>query len=269
MTEQALAIPTGQVAAEQIATMGKNTDLSIWGMFIHMDAVCKIVTLVLLIAFFLVVGVIVNKYNLLKKLNRASDKFEDAFWSGESLDKLYDRIHMKSIDPMSTVFTVGMKEWRRGQKSRARGMANNLRASLTERIDRVMNVSIAREMALAERYMTILANVGSVAPFIGLFGTVVGIMNSFTAIAATNNTSLATVAPGIAEALLTTATGLLAAIPAVIAYNKFNSDISRYGDRLEAFSSEFSSILSRYLEETIAEQSQNSTYNTTTQQQVA
>jgi biopolymer transport protein TolQ len=268
MTEQAIAIPTGDVAADQIATLGKNMDLSIWGMFAHMDTLTKLVTLSLVVAFTLVIGVIINKFALLKNLNRKSDKFEDAFWSGESLDKLYDRIQMKPTDPMGTVFCVGMKEWRRGQKARTRQMGSNLRASLVERIDRVMNVSIAREMALAERYMIILANVGSAAPFIGLFGTVIGIMNAFTAIASTNNTSLATVAPGIAEALLTTAAGLMAAIPAVMAYNKFSSDLGRYGERLDAFATEFSSILGRYLEESAGEmQQQQSSPNS--MQQVA
>ncbi len=255
MTDSALAIPTGTVASDQIATLGKNMDLSIWGMFIHMDALTKCVTLLLIIATMMVIAVILNKYVLLKNLNRKSDKFEDAFWSGESLDKLYDRIQLKTADPMGTVFTVGMKEWRRGQKSRTRGISGSLRASLVERIDRVMNVAISREMALAERYMTILANVGSSAPFIGLFGTVIGIMNSFTAIAATNSTGLSTVAPGIAEALLTTAAGLMAAIPAVIAYNKFSYDLGRYGERLDAFATEFSSILGRYLEESATDQS--------------
>lgn len=267
MPEQAIAVPTGQVAADQIATLGKNMDLSIMGMFMHMDALTKLVTLSLVLAFAMVVAVSINKFMLLKNLNRKSDKFEDAFWSGESLDKLYDRIQMKPTDPMGTVFCVGMKEWRRGQKSRSRQLSNNLRATLTERIDRVMNVSISREMALAERYMIILANVGTSAPFIGLFGTVVGIMNAFTAIAATNNTSLATVAPGIAEALLTTAAGLLAAIPAVIAYNKFNYDLNRYGERLDAFATEFSSILGRYLEDSASETQQQHSQNT--QQQVA
>lgn len=268
MDEKALAIPTGDVSADKIATLGKNMDLSIWGMFTHMDALTKIVTLMLVLAVILVVAVILNKYVLLKNLNGKSDKFEDAFWSGESLDKLYDRIHMKAADPMSTVFTVGMKEWRRGQKSRARQASGSLRASLVERIDRVMNVAISREMALAERYMIILANIGTSAPFIGLFGTVVGIMNAFTAIAATNNTSLATVAPGIAEALLTTASGLLAAIPAVIAYNKFNHDLGRYGERLDAFAAEFSSILGRYLEDSAGEHGTSQT-TTPMQQQVA
>ena len=254
MPEQAIAIPTGQVAADQIATLGKNTDLSIMGMFMHMDALTKLVTLSLVLGFALVLAVIINKYLMLKSLSSKSDKFEDAFWSGESLDKLYDRVHMKPTAPMGTVFCVGMKEWRRGQKSRARqGQNSSLRASMMKRIDRVMSVAISREMALAERYMTILASIGSVGPFVGLFGTVWGIMNSFTAIAATNNTSLATVAPGIAEALLTTASGLLAAIPAVVAYNKFSNDLGRYGDRLDAFATEFSSILGRYLEESAAE----------------
>src|SRR6185437_2390837 len=151
-------------------------------------------------------------------------------------------------DPMSAIFASAMREWRR---SAAKGLtgAANLRASLQDRIERVMAVTLGREMDRLERFMAYLATVGSTAPFVGLFGTVWGIMNSFQSIAAAKNTSLAVVAPGIAEALFATALGLVAAIPAVIAYNKLSTDFGRYAGRLEAFASEFGAILSRQLDE--------------------
>ncbi len=149
---------------------------------------------------------------------------------------------------MSSIFVAAMREWRR---SAAKGLlaSEHLRESLRDRIERVMNITLGREMDQIERYMGYLASVGSAAPFIGLFGTVWGIMNCFAAIAGSKNTALAVVAPGIAEALFATALGLVAAIPAVLAYNKLSSDISRYGNRLEAFAGEFGAILSRQLEE--------------------
>jgi biopolymer transport protein TolQ len=149
---------------------------------------------------------------------------------------------------MASIFVAAMREWRR---SAAKGLltTDSLKESLQDRIERVMNITLGREMDQLERYMGFLASVGSAAPFVGLFGTVWGIMNSFAAIAGSQNTSLAVVAPGIAEALFATALGLVAAIPAVLAYNKLSGDIGRYGNRLEAFSGEFGAILSRQLEE--------------------
>jgi len=175
-------------------------------------------------------------------------KFEEAFWSGGSLEELFDRIANRPTDPMASIFVAAMREWRR---SAAKGLltSESLKESLQDRIERVMNITLGREMDQLERYMGFLASVGSAAPFVGLFGTVWGIMNSFAAIAGSQNTSLAVVAPGIAEALFATALGLVAAIPAVLAYNKLSGDIGRYGNRLEAFSGEFGAILSRQLEE--------------------
>ena len=167
--------------------------------------------------------------------------------SGGSLDDLFDRIGSRPVNPMSAVFSAAMREWRRST-SRA-GRDSDDRQSLSERIDRVMQITLNRELEQLERYMTFLASVGSTAPFVGLFGTVWGIMNSFSAIAVSKNTSLAVVAPGIAEALFATALGLVAAIPAVIAYNKLTTDINRYAGRLEAFAGEFGAILSRQSED--------------------
>lgn len=223
-------------------------DLSLWGLFLQADFVVKTVMVMLLAASIWCWTIIFDKLLRIRKLDRHAQQFEEAFWSGGSLEDLYDRIGPRPADPMSAVFVSAMREWRRST-SKGLTATDQVRASLQQRIDRVMQVTVAREMEHLERYMTFLANVGSTAPFIGLFGTVWGIMNSFSSIAASKNTSLAVVAPGIAEALFATALGLVAAIPAVIAYNKLNTDLTRYGNRLDTFSTEFGAILSRQLEE--------------------
>jgi len=223
-------------------------DLSILGLFLQADIIVKVVMLILLLASFWSWAVIFDKLMRLRRLRRDATTFEESFWSGGSLDDLYDRIGSRPLDPMSAIFAAAMREWRR---SAAKGLTNSntLRASLQDRIERVMQVTVGREMERLERFMAYLATVGSTAPFVGLFGTVWGIMNSFQSIAASKNTSLAVVAPGIAEALFATALGLVAAIPAVISYNKLSTDFGRYAGRLDAFSSEFSAILSRQLDE--------------------
>jgi biopolymer transport protein TolQ len=193
-------------------------------------------------------AIIFEKVFRLRRLRRRSDEFEDAFWSGGSLDALYDRMGDRAADPQAAVFVAAMREWRR-TSARGTRIDGEFGMAVRERIERVMDLTIGREMDRLEKQMTFLASVGSSAPFIGLFGTVWGIMNAFTAIAAEANTSLAVVAPGIAEALFATALGLVAAIPATIGFNKLNSDLTRYGQRLEAFSGEFSAILSRQIEE--------------------
>ena len=223
-------------------------DLSIVGLFLSADVIVKFVMLVLLAASVGCWAVIFEKALRIRRLNAAAADFEDSFWSGGSLDTLFDQAGKTPADPMSAIFAAGMREWRHAS-DRGLTASGTMRASLQQRVERVMSLSINREMGEIEKYMTFLASVGSTAPFLGLFGTVWGIMNSFTSIANTNNTSLAVVAPGIAEALFATALGLLAAIPAALAYNKFSTDINRYGDRLEAFSVEFAAILSRHLEE--------------------
>jgi biopolymer transport protein TolQ len=223
-------------------------DLSIIGLFLQSDVIVKVVMLILLLASFWSWAVIFDKVIRLKRLQRAAASFEETFWSGGSLDDLYERVGQRPLDPMSAVFSAAMREWRR---SAAKGLLGTavMRASLQQRIERVMTVTVGREMERIERFMAFLATVGSTAPFVGLFGTVWGIMNSFQSIAASKNTSLAVVAPGIAESLFATALGLVAAIPAVVAYNKLATDFGRYAGRLEAFASEFSAILSRQLDE--------------------
>jgi biopolymer transport protein TolQ len=225
-----------------------NYDLTIWGLFFQADIVVKLVLIVLLLASFWTWAIIFEKALRMRRLRGYAHEFEEAFWSGGSLDDLFDRIDRNPRDPMSSLFVSAMREWRR---SAARGGVAKPegKANLQQRIERVMAITLGREMERLERHMVFLATVGSSAPFVGLFGTVWGIMNSFTSIAASENTSLAVVAPGIAEALFATALGLVAAIPAVIGYNKLSNDLGRYADRLDAFSGEFGSILSRQLDE--------------------
>ena len=218
------------------------TDLSIWSLFLQADFIIQLVIVLLILASFWCWAIIFDKWRRIRRLSNEARQFEEMFWSGGSLDDLYDRIGTRPNDPMSAIFVAAMREWRR---STSQDAVDEHTAVLTSRIDRVMDITLGREMAHLERYMIFLASVGSTAPFVGLFGTVWGIMNSFQAIALTKNTSLAVVAPGIAEALFATALGLVAAIPAVVAYNKLSNDIGRYAGRLEAFSGEFGAILSR------------------------
>lgn len=237
-----------QTAVTSAALAGSiGHDLSVWGLFLQADLVVKIVMIMLILASFWCWAIIFEKILRMRRLWAQAEEFEEAFWSGGSLEDLYDRISDRPTNPMATIFTAAMREWRR---SAAKGVADVAqKAGLSQRIDRVMQVTLGREMEGLERHMTFLASVGSTAPFIGLFGTVWGIMNSFQAIANSKDTSLAVVAPGIAEALFATALGLVAAIPAVVAYNKISSDLGRYAARLESFSGEFSAILSRQFDE--------------------
>ncbi len=244
---QTVAIQTQQAAhaGQQVA---QHAGISIWDLFWGATPVVKLVMLVLVAASFWSWTIIFNKAMKLRKLHSSADHFEESFWSGGSLDDLYDRLHGKCYDPMSMIFCAAMREWRR---SLSKGMmrTNDLRSTLQQRIERVMQVTLSREIEAVERHMGFLATVGSTGMIIGLFGTVVGIMNSFEAIAAQQNANLAVVAPGIAEALFATAIGLVAAIPAMVAYNKLSSDISRYANKLDTFVNEFTAIISRQLEE--------------------
>ena len=234
------------VNAAGLVAASQELNFSVWMLFLKADMIVKLVMLLLIVASVWCWAIIIEKSLRLKRLNREAAKFEGSFWSGGSLDTLYDKIGTLPKDPMAAIFVSAMKEWRRSIDS---GVTNaDHGSSLTDRIDRVMDVTLNREIERVERQITILASTGSTAPFIGLFGTVWGIMNSFQSIAISKNTSLAVVAPGIAEALFATALGLLAAVPAVIAYNKISKDVDRYAARLEGFSSEFSAIISRQLD---------------------
>jgi biopolymer transport protein TolQ len=222
-------------------------NLSPWSLFLSADWVVKSVMILLLCASVWCWAIIFEKTFTLRRLNSWADRFEQAFWSGSAVDDLYDRIGGHPPDPMSAVFVSAMREWRR---SAARHAGDNTPPdTLGNRIERVMQLTAGRELDRIERYMTFLASTGSTAPFVGLFGTVWGIMNSFSAIGATKNTSLAVVAPGIAEALFATALGLLAAIPAVLAYNKLSRDLDRYAGRVNGFAGEFLAILSRQIDD--------------------
>ncbi len=221
-------------------------DLSLWGLFMQADIVVKLVMIGLLAASVWVWAIVFEKWSSIRRVNKAADGFEDRFWSGGSLDDLYEQEGTRPAHPMAAVFGAAMAEWRRSARVVGADVSH---AGVRERIDRAITVTVGREMERQERWMIFLASVGATAPFIGLFGTVWGIMHSFSAIAAQHNTNLAVVAPGIAEALFATAIGLVAAIPAVLAYNKISTDLARYAGRLEAFGAEFAAILSRQSEE--------------------
>jgi len=220
-------------------------DLSIFSLFLQADIVVKIVMILLILASIWTWAIIFEKSMRFRRIRRLASKFEDAFWSGGSLEDLYGRIGQYPADPMSSVFSSAMREW---ERSAARASASSA-LGLQQRIERVMQLTMNREIDKLERYLPFLASVGSAAPFVGLFGTVWGIMNSFASIAATNQTSLAVVAPGIAEALFATALGLVAAIPATLAYNKLSADLGRYAGRVESFAGEFGAIISRQLDD--------------------
>lgn len=245
------AQPAIAVNAMQLAGSVAANDMSLTGLFMHADFIGKIIITGLLMISILTWAVIFDKMIKLSRLKDKASYFEERFWSSGSLDALYDKMK-RPADPMQAVFVAGMKEWRTAQEKGQFANAAS-RNTVQARIDRILQVTIGREMAMIETYMTFLASVGSVAPFIGLFGTVWGIMHSFIGIAQAQNTSLAVVAPGIAEALLATAVGLVAAIPATTAYNKFSTEVGRYGARLDNFANDFVATLSRNMEENRAE----------------
>ena len=219
-------------------------DTTLLDMFLGAHIVVKIVMLGLLAASFWCWAIIINKTLLFSRFKRAMDAFETVFWSGRSLEELYTSLTDKTNTGAASLFVSAMKEWKRSFQNAA-GSFMGLHA----RLDKVLDVSIAREVERLESNLLFLATVASAGPFVGLFGTVWGIMTSFRSIAASKNTSLAVVAPGIAEALLATAIGLFAAIPALIAYNKLQGDVAKSQARMESFADEFSSILSRQIDQ--------------------
>jgi biopolymer transport protein TolQ len=228
-------------------------DLSILELFKNAHIVVKFVMIGLLLASIWSWAIILEKLFLYAKTKKETDKFEQVFWSGQSLEELYNALSQRRNTGMAALFVAAMREWKRSTEREAgdRGGTKPM-PGVQLRVEKVMDVTISREVERLERRLTFLATVGSTAPFVGLFGTVWGIMTSFQAIAASKNTSLAVVAPGIAEALFATALGLLAAIPAVIFYNKFNSEVARHAARLEGFADEFSAILSRQIDKTVS-----------------
>ncbi|WP_136618418.1 MULTISPECIES: protein TolQ [Mesorhizobium] len=232
---------------ENIALADPGAQLSVWSLFISASWVVKLVMIGLLCASVWTWAIIVDKLVTYARMRLALNRFEQVFWSGQSLEELYRTLADRKTTGMGAIFVAAMREWK---KSFEKGAKTPL--GLQTRIDKAMDLALTREMEKLEGRLGFLATTGSAAPFIGLFGTVIGIMTSFQAIAGSKNTSLAVVAPGIAEALLATAIGLLAAIPAVIAYNKLSSDASKIAVRMEGFSDEFSAILSRQIDEKVA-----------------
>ena len=210
-----------------------STDFSIVQLFLRADIIVKSVIIILIAASVYSWAIIFDKYKLFKKINRTSDEFEEKFWKSKSAETFFNNLPANIDDPMAKVFRVTMQSV----------IKTRSKSNLSERLGSTLQSNIEKQMNIIEKNYTFLATVGSTAPFIGLFGTVWGIMNSFQSIAISRNTSLAIVAPGIAEALFATALGLLAAIPAVIAYNKFSSDSKKYFQKLENFSKRFISII--------------------------
>ena len=217
----------------QAVGLGTNTDFSLMSLFLRADIIVKSVMIVLIVCSIYSWAVILEKFRLFRKINKSSEEFEDKFWNSKSAESFYNSLPAKNDDPMAVVFQDAMENL----------LKKKSKTNLSEKMTTFLEVGIEKQMSKIDKGFTFLATVGSTAPFIGLFGTVWGIMNSFQSIAISRNTSLAIVAPGIAEALFATALGLLAAIPAVVAYNKFNTDSQKYSQKLENFSKRFLTII--------------------------
>jgi len=224
-----------QEVATQVVGLGGSTDFSLVQLFLRADFIVKSVIIILIAASIYSWALIFEKYKLFKKIEKSTDSFEEKFWKSRSAESFYNTLTNKEKDPIANIFQSAMAEL-----IKTKSKSSTVQSA---RVSRVIEISADKEIKLIEKHFTFLATVGSTAPFIGLFGTVWGIMNSFQSIAISRNTSLAIVAPGIAEALFATALGLLAAIPAVVAYNKFNSDSKKYSGRIENFSKRFLSII--------------------------
>jgi len=224
-----------QDVATQIVGLGGSTDFSIIQLFLRADFVVKSVIIILIAASIYSWALIFEKQRLFKKIEKSTNNFEEKFWKSKSAEHFYNNISNKDKDPLTNIFQSAMVEL-----IKTKSKSSSVQSA---RVSRVLEISGNKEINLIEKHFTFLATVGSTAPFIGLFGTVWGIMNSFQSIAISRNTSLAIVAPGIAEALFATALGLLAAVPAVVAYNKFTSDSRKYSGRIENFSKRFISII--------------------------
>ena len=228
-------------------TQAMHQSLSMYGMFMDSDIFMKALILSLLFASIWCWTIIFDKIRSFKKIRNAMKDFETKFWSGGSLENLYTTYAKTTTNPLASIFVAAIQEWRRSTKE---GTNKKATIKLSERVDKVMQIAIDKQVDKMETRMTFLASTGSVAPLLGLFGTVWGIMDAFNAIGATQSTNIAAVAPGVAEALFTTAVGLIAAIPAMIAYNKLTSDIDKLTQRMERFSDELGTILSRQAETT-------------------
>jgi biopolymer transport protein TolQ len=241
------AAPTENITSQVIEGSQAASDLSIIGLFLQADTVVKCVMFMLILASIWSWAIIFDKWILLKSINTNTKNFEKKFWSGQSLENLYEKVKGKENHPIANVFISAMNEWQ-NRSHRDIIVNTHLRTGTKERIYQSMQVSTNKALNKLEKNLSFLATVGSSAPFIGLFGTVWGIMVSFQSIAISKNTTLAVVAPGIAEALLATAFGLAAAIPAVIFYNKFAYEVNRLSNTLEDFASELGAIMSKELD---------------------
>ena len=224
-----------QEVATQVVGLGGSTDFSLIQLFLRADFVVKSVIVILIAASVYSWALIFEKYRLFKRIEKSTNSFEEKFWKSKSAESFYNSLTNRDKDPVANIFQSAM-----GELIKTKNKSSSVQSA---RVSRIIEISADEEIKLIEKHFTFLATVGSTAPFIGLFGTVWGIMNSFQSIAISRNTSLAIVAPGIAEALFATALGLLAAIPAVVAYNKFNSDSKKYSARIENFSKRFLSII--------------------------
>lgn len=235
------------VNAADLGTVSANaTGESLFGMFLHASIVVQLVIVGLILCSVFVWAVIIEKMILMKRVRREATDFEDRFWSGGSLEDLYESDGAKPTHPMTAVFGAAMGEWRRSARIAGIDLA---RGGVGDRVDRAITITIAREVERLSRRLVALATIGPVAPFVGLFGTVWGIMHAFSSIASMHNTNLSVVAPGISEALFATAIGLVTAIPAYVAYNLFSNALDLFAERMEAFGTEFAAILSRQSEE--------------------
>ena len=217
----------------QAVGLASNTDFSILSLFLRADIIVKSVIVILIASSVYSWAIIFDKINMFRKINKSAEEFEDKFWKSKSAETFYNNLPAKIDDPMAVVFQDAMESL----------LKKKSKTNLTERMSALLEAGIEKQMSKVDKGFVFLATVGSTAPFIGLFGTVWGIMNSFQSIAISRNTSLAIVAPGIAEALFATALGLLAAIPAVVAYNRFNTDSKKYSQKLENFSKRFLTII--------------------------
>jgi len=237
------AAPSGDVAQDTLP-VAASVNVSLFTLFWQAHWIVKAVMLGLVVCSVWVWAIAIDKLLLYTRTRKSMDRFEQAFWSGQSIEELYRSLSARPAHAMAALFVAAMREWKRSFEGSSRSVAG-----LQMRVEKVMDVTIAREIERLERRLLVLATVGSAGPFVGLFGTVWGIMTSFQSIAASKNTSLAVVAPGIAEALFATAIGLIAAIPATIFYNKFTSEVNKLALRMEGFADEFAAILSRQIDE--------------------
>ena len=231
-------------------------DMSVMGLFGQADAFVKTIMILLIVLSIITWAILITKWGVMRKLKQKGDRFEEAFWGNQGLEELYKNTTPEETDhPMAKLYVVGLREWDQAKDEDTEDKSYTLQVGVSDRIRQLLGAKMNRELELLESSLPLLATIGSTAPFVGLLGTVWGIMNSFQNIGATKNTSLAVVAPGIAEALFATALGLFAAIPAVVAYNKLSTELGRYAARLESFVTEFVTLLERQHQENLVKAS--------------